>query len=189
MAKPKKLVALMRALNVGGHTVKMEDLRAMFSALGLANVESFIASGNIIFDAPGGAQSLAARASLEKKIAAHLEQALGYPVATFLRSPEELAAAADYAAFDPAAVALAHSLHLAFMHAAPAAAALEKVLALSDAVNLFHVHGRELYWLRQAGQDVSPFSGAHIEKALGAPVTARNITTVRKLAAKYGVTA
>lgn len=170
----------MRALNVGGHTVKMEDLRALFSGLGLANVESFIASGNIIFDAPGGSVP-----KLERKIEAHLEAALGYAVATFLRTPAELAAVAAHPAFDPATVAKAHSLHIMFVGAAPSAEAANKVAALNDAVNQFHLHGRELYWLRQAGQDVSPYSGAHLEKALGMAGTARNITTVRKLVAKY----
>ena len=132
----------------------------------------FIASGNIIFDAPGGSA-----AQLEKKIAAHLEAALGYPVATFLRTPAELAAVVAYEAFAPAAVAAAHSLHVMFVAAPISAAAAQKLAALSDAVNQFHAHGRELYWLRQAGQDVSPFSGAQLEKALGAAGTIVTLTT------------
>ncbi len=170
----------MRALNVGGHTVKMEDLRALFSGLGLANVESFIASGNIIFDAPGGALP-----KLERQIEAHLEAALGYPVATFLRTAAELAAVAAYAPFDAAEVAKAHSVHIVFVGGPAGAAAVAKLAALNDAVNAFHCHGREVYWLRRAGQEVAPYSGAQLEKALGMPATVRNTTTVRKLAAKY----
>ncbi len=45
-----KYVALLRAINVGGHTVKMDHLRRLFEALGFTNVETFIASGNVIFD-------------------------------------------------------------------------------------------------------------------------------------------
>ncbi len=180
MPKPTKLIAFMRALNVGGHTVKMENLRALFSGLGLTGIESFIASGNIIFDAPSGPS-----AKLEKKIEAHLEAALGYPVATFLRTAAELAAAADYQPFDPAEVAQAHGLYLVFLGAPATPATQAKLAALNDAVNQFHGHGRELYWLRRAGQDVAPYSGAQLEKALGAPATTRNLTTVRKLVAKY----
>ena len=55
-----RYVALLRAINVGGHTVKMDALRKHFSRMGFANVETFIASGNVIFDAkasePGGAR-------------------------------------------------------------------------------------------------------------------------------------
>jgi uncharacterized protein (DUF1697 family) len=183
-AKPSKLIAFMRALNVGGHTVKMDALRALFGELGFAGVESFIASGNIIFDAPRGARPNGL-AKLERRIEAHLEAALGYPVATFLRTPQALAEAAAYAPFEPAEVAQAHSVHLVLLSAPASAAAEARLAALNDAVNQFHCHGRELYWLRRAGQDVSPFSGAHLEKALGGPVTVRNLTTIRKLAAKY----
>jgi uncharacterized protein (DUF1697 family) len=37
-------------MNVGGQTVKMDQLRRLFEALGFTNVETFIASGNVIFD-------------------------------------------------------------------------------------------------------------------------------------------
>ena len=58
-----KYIAFLRAINVGGHTVKMEALRGLFEAMGFRNVETFIASGNIIFEA--GSQSTG---TLEKKI-------------------------------------------------------------------------------------------------------------------------
>ena len=45
-----KYVAFLRAINVGGHVVKMEVLRAHFESLGLSSVDTFIASGNVIFD-------------------------------------------------------------------------------------------------------------------------------------------
>jgi uncharacterized protein (DUF1697 family) len=45
-----KYVAFLRAINVGGRTVKMGHLRSLFEAMGFSNVETFIASGNVIFD-------------------------------------------------------------------------------------------------------------------------------------------
>jgi len=45
-----KYIAFLRAINVGGHTVKMDHLRSLFEALGFSNVETFIASGNVIFE-------------------------------------------------------------------------------------------------------------------------------------------
>jgi uncharacterized protein (DUF1697 family) len=72
-----RLIAFLRAINVGGHTVTMARLREEFEALGLKDVETFIASGNVIFTARD-----ADTAALEKKIEAHLRKALGYEVAT-----------------------------------------------------------------------------------------------------------
>ena len=85
----KRHIAFLRAINVGGHTVKMDRLRDLFAGMGFANVETFIASGNVIFDAPAPGT-----AALERKIETGLLTALGYRVDTFIRTPAELAAVA-----------------------------------------------------------------------------------------------
>ncbi|HXW01123.1 MAG TPA: DUF1697 domain-containing protein, partial [Anaerolineae bacterium] len=46
-----KYIAFLRAINVGGHTVKMDYLRRLFEEMGFSKVETFIASGNVIFEA------------------------------------------------------------------------------------------------------------------------------------------
>ena len=45
-----RLIAFLRAINVGGHTVKMDHLRQLFESLGFSGVETFIASGNVVFE-------------------------------------------------------------------------------------------------------------------------------------------
>lgn len=80
-------IAFLRAINVGGRTVKMERLRALFAELGLAGVRSYIQSGNVFFstDEPD-------RAALTRRIEEHLERSLGYPVPVMLRTVDEVAA-------------------------------------------------------------------------------------------------
>jgi uncharacterized protein (DUF1697 family) len=174
-------IAFLRAINVGGHTVKMDALRRLFGALGFANVETFIASGNVIFTAPAGD----ARA-LEKQIAGHLQAALGYEVATFIRTPAELAAIAAYRPFPAAELeAEGSTLFIGFTAAPPLDDAVQRLLALRTPVDDFHVHEREIYWLRRSRLGDSAFSGAVLEKTLGLPATLRNANTVRKMAAKY----
>src|SRR5688500_14117045 len=80
-----KYVAFLRAINVGGHIVKMDRLRALFEELGFTNVETFIASGQVIFDTRATDTS-----KLEARIERHLRSALGYDVDTFIRTPAEL---------------------------------------------------------------------------------------------------
>ncbi len=46
-----RFIAFLRAINVGGRTVKMDGLRRLFAALGFSSVETFIASGNVVFEA------------------------------------------------------------------------------------------------------------------------------------------
>jgi uncharacterized protein (DUF1697 family) len=180
-APVQRYIAFLRAINVGGHTVKMNQLRELFAAIELVNVETFIASGNVIFEAPeANAQAL------ERRIERHLLGALGYAVATFLRTPAELAAVARYQPFAPDELAAeGSSLYVAFLPAPPAEADHQKLLAFRTPVDDFHIYGREVYWLRRARSGESTFSGAPLEKALGLPATMRNITTVKKLAAKY----
>lgn len=174
-----RYIAFLRAINVGGHTVKMDHLRVLFEGLGFAQVETYIASGNVAFRAWVGSPR-----SLEEKIEAHLEQALGYAVATFIRTPGELAAVAQYEPF-PAADIEGGALYAGFLSEAPSAEAREKVLAFGNEVDTFHIYGREVYWLARKGMGQSTVSGARLEKALGLPATFRNISTVRKLAEKY----
>ncbi len=159
----------------------MEVLRETFESLGFTSVETFIASGNVIFDGP-------ARSSLphlEKQIEDRLAAALGYEVTTFLRTPAELAAIAAYEPFTPAATDGAKALYVGFLHASPGAPAREKLLALRSATDDFHVHGREFFWLARPGMGASKISNTLLERLLDARATLRNMTTVRKLAGKY----
>ena len=167
-------VALLRAVNVGGRVVKMEHLRRIFDALGFANVSTLITSGNVLFDSPK------APPTLESMIEQRLQKALGYPVVTFIRSIEELQAAATRQPFKDDRPG---SLYVLFLKLKPTPQATRNLLACANEVDRFHVHGREAYWHAAKGFARSTFSGAKIEKLLG-PATARNITTVRKLALK-----
>ena len=180
-ARTTRLVAFLRAINVGGHNVKMDRLRELFEALGLSNVETFIASGNVIFDAPAESAK-----TLEQKIESHLQESLGYEVATFIRSVSELADIASYRPF--ATSELDHegnSLYIAFLPAPPDGEAHQRLFAFRTDIDDFHVHEREVYWLCRKKSSESAFSSALLEKTIGMPATIRNATTVRKLAAKY----
>lgn len=176
-----KYVAFLRAINVGGHTVKMDYLRGLFAALGFRNVETFIASGNVIFDSTSKSTG-----ALEKKIEGFLQDALGYAVATFIRSTAELANIAQHKPFpDSELSAKGHTLYIGFMASEPSATAKEKLLSLATKVDDFHLNGREVYWLCRTKFSESEISGAQLAKTLGMPATLRNSTTVKKMAAKY----
>jgi uncharacterized protein (DUF1697 family) len=163
-----KYIAFLRAINVGGHVVKMDLLKRLFEEMGFANVETFIASGNVIFDA---------RSASEAKIEAVLANALGYEVRTFLRKPADLARIAA-TTLD----ADGCTLYVGFLAEKGQGA---KVKPLETATDSIIVDGQELYWMCRSTFKESPISGGVLEKALGQKTTLRNITTVRRLAAKY----
>jgi uncharacterized protein (DUF1697 family) len=71
-----RYVALLRGINVGGKTlIKMADLKACIEALGLDDVSTYIASGNVLF---GSRERSAAK--LESKIEHAIEQRFQLPV-------------------------------------------------------------------------------------------------------------
>jgi uncharacterized protein (DUF1697 family) len=172
--------AFLRAINVGGHTVRMDALRGHFTTLGLADVETFIASGNVIFSSRATSS-----AALVRRIEVALHEALGYEVATFLRTDAELAAIAQRRPFPAERIRTAGAFVVGFLADAPGAADRRKILALATDIDELHVHGREVYWLCRTRQSDSDFSGAVFERALGVRATFRGMNTVTRLAAAY----
>jgi uncharacterized protein (DUF1697 family) len=174
-----KYIAFLRAINVGGHIVKMDHLSSLFEAIGFSNVETFIASGNVIFDS----KSKDVKA-LEKKIEQELENALGYKVSTFLRTPDELIEIIGVKPFK-GAEKNARAVYLGFIPDIPTAESKKKLMTFRCDSDDFHVNSREVYWLCRDKISESNFSYSKLEKAFGMPATFRNMTTVRKLAEKY----
>lgn len=175
-----RYVAFLRAINVGGHVVKMDQLRQLFESLGFSGVETFIASGNVVFDTA----SKNAKA-LEKRIETRLHEALGYEVVTFLRTEAELAEMASYQPFGQPDLEAAVALNVVFLGDRLNQASTQKLMALKSDMDDFNVNGREIYWLSRTRQSDSPISNAVLTKVLGIQSTIRGVNTVKRMAAKY----
>ena len=176
-----RYVAFLRAINVGGHnTVRMDFLRRLFEALGFSNVETFIASGNIVFETTSKSAQV-----LVLEIEKRLREALGYEVATFIRTDAELAAIANYKPFSQSDLDGAVALNIAFVADGLDYKSSQKLMALRTDIDDFHIHGREVYWLCRKRQSKSKISNAVLEKALGQKSTLRGANTIKKMAAKY----
>src|SRR5262245_10486903 len=159
----------------------MDQLRGLFESLGLENVETFIASGNVIFDAGTTKTEV-----LERKIEKHLQKSLGYEVTTFVRTVKELAEIARYEPFAAEELtADGNTLFVCFVAKKLSAAATEKLLSHVSRVDNFHHYGREVYWLYRRKHGESKFYGPLLEKTLTVKTTVRNINTVNRLVAKY----
>jgi uncharacterized protein (DUF1697 family) len=176
-------VAFLRAINVGGHVVKMDHLRQLFEGMGLLNVKTFIASGNVLFDS-----AMKSPQALEEKIARALEKALGYKVGVFIRSAAEVGEIAKHNAYKD--IELEEGSLFIGLLTEPLSASEQKIVAaMQTSVDALRVKGREIYW--RAGKHFrdAEFSPAKLEKALKKPATFRNVTTIRKIAALVGTKA
>ena len=156
-----RYIAFLRAINVGGHHVNMKELCGLFEDCGLSGVESFIASGNVIFTS--SSRNIEA---VEKRIETHLGKSLGYEVKTFVRTEAEVAAIAAYAPFTVSRMKSAVACNVAFLDKPLDAAALKLLMTMHSDIDDFHVHGREVYWLCRKKQSESKFSNAVFEKTL-----------------------
>lgn len=173
-------IAFLRGINVGGHNVKMDVLCEQFEALDLSNVETFIASGNVIFESRSSDAS-----RLEAKIEKQLASTLGHEVATFIRTRAEVAQIARYPAFSAEKAASAGALCVAFIKQPLNAAQAVALQQFATEIDEFHSAGSELFWLCKVRQSESKFSNAQFERKMGLDATIRSLTTVQKLAAKY----
>src|SRR5690348_12710962 len=114
-----------------------------------------------------------------------LERVLGYPVATFVRSPNDLASVVEHEPFEAGTFDFTkHALYIGFLAGCPKPDVVRKIIALKTPMDEFRVHGRELYWGARGRFSDSPVSGATLERTLGMAMTMRSVTTVRKLVAK-----
>jgi len=169
-------VALIRAVNVGGHsTVKMSDVRKRFEALGLNDVASYIQSGNVIFSSGEEDSRL-----LGRKIETGMSALTGRKISVFVLSPEELKKAAAGNPFDPERRDKEQRCHLMFLSAAPPQTRRKMLMAMQGREYRFHMRSKVLYFAYSRKYD-GIRRMIDFEKVLGVSGTARSWNVVDKL--------
>lgn len=175
--------AFLRGINLGNHRVKMGVLRAHFAALKFTDVETFIASGDVIFSARATEPD-----KLATTITAPLKRSLGYPLDTLLRTRSEVSAIAACHPFgstvseDPSC-----TLHVGFFARELTFAQARSLLACCSPHDEFRVRRREFYsFCRSLKSSESKILASAELRALRVPSSSmRNFTTIRKLAVLY----
>jgi uncharacterized protein (DUF1697 family) len=171
--------AFLRGMNVGGHRLTNDELRAHFAAMGFTDVASFRASGNVVF--AGAAQP---QAAVRERIERGLQAALGYAVPTFVRTAAEVTAIAAAQPFDVERLRTAGKLQVGLLAAPASSRARAQALALAGEQDGLVFDGRELYWLPSGGVLDSALDMTSLARTLGA-MTIRTMGTIEQLAAKH----
>ncbi len=171
-----RLVAFLGGINVGGHRVTMDRLRAEFSNIGFTDVETFIASGNVLFNGVG------AVAGIESRIEQHLGEQLGWAVPTFVRSAPDVTAIVEFADSKPFGELADDHTHMVVLTRARIDTQHAAAIASSSTTdNRFHVQGSEVHWAIAGKLSASVMTLPKLVKLVGRNTT-RNITSVRRLA-------
>lgn len=173
-------IALLRAVNVGGTgKLAMADFRSILAGLGYTNVETYIQSGNAVFDARPSAPTVL------KSITTALSNHMGAPIDVVLRTHADLTRVIAGNPFAAEASADGSRVHIGFLAGkarANAAAELERLVASYPIrCDSFHLTADALYLHLPDGAADTKFTPRAIERALGVPSTGRNWNTVLKL--------
>jgi uncharacterized protein (DUF1697 family) len=159
-------VALLRAVNVGGTgKLPMTELKAMCVAAGFSSVQTYIASGNVVFNADLPASKI--QAALEQRLEAYA----GKPVGVVIRTAAEMAAVLTANPFPKAAPNRTVAI---FLDKAPAGNVLGEVKGLQD--EEMRLGKRKIYVHYGEGMGKSKLSIPAAKSG-----TARNMNTVAKL--------
>jgi uncharacterized protein (DUF1697 family) len=173
-----RAVALLRAINVGGRFVKMEKLRALAEGAGLAGVSTYIQSGNLLFDC-----SAREAPRMEARLEALWEKALGWDIATLVRTQKEIGALfAEGAGLEHGLKGKEARHYVSFLRAEPSRAAIDELHASSYGKERLLVRGRELHFWCTIPSHEAKFSNARLERVLKFPATTRDWKTVAALA-------
>jgi uncharacterized protein (DUF1697 family) len=158
-------VALLRGVNVGGKAkVAMPALKSLFEEVGCKNVQTYIQSGNVVFEAPAALNAKKLGTAIEK----HFKLKVSVTLRTHAQLPTIIGA---YPYPDTDAV------HVAFLMGKPKLSGIDTESLLPE--EFTHV-GNELFFHLPNGMGVAKLP-AYVGRRIGVDMTVRNWRTVNKL--------
>ena len=167
-----RMVALLRAVNVGGRKLPMAELRAHCGELGWQGVATYIQSGNVVFDADGPP------GEAESDLEARIRQAHGFEAPTIVRTAAQWREYAAACPFPEAARETPNYLLMLVSKQPPATGAVEAIQAKAAAGEQVREAGDALWIHFPNGSGTSKITPPLIDKAIGSPATSRNYRTV-----------
>ncbi len=170
-------ISLLRGINVGGSKIlSMDTLCDIYSGLGFSYVRTYLQSGNVVFRSPTRDE-----AQLANQVEGRIELVCGFRVDVFIRQPENFQAIIAHHPFAHLAGAEPGMLHVSFLYRLPEEAAWTDLAIPHDIPDKFARGEREIYLYYPNGFARAKLTTAHLEKALGVPLTNRNWNTVNAL--------
>ena len=175
--KLQSYIAMLRGINVSGQKkIKMADLRAHLSELNFDSIQTYIQSGNIIFQSQDINTS-----RLEEQIKSKIQEKYGFEVPTLVKTPKEISAAivnnpfVDEIENDP------KRIYVTFLATEPMTEHVDKLLSYDYAPEQIVLKGKDLYGYSPKGFGNAKFSNNFIENKLKVAATTRNWRTVNTL--------
>ncbi|MFE4896820.1 DUF1697 domain-containing protein [Peribacillus butanolivorans] len=167
-------IAFLRGINVGGHNkIKMQELRNLLTNMGLDKVNTYIQSGNIVFQSDENAEQL------QHQIEQEIRNYFGFSVTVILRTVTELEQIINNCPYPVNLLLEGESVHLSLLAKEPSKEGINHLLDLKSEMEECYIKGKEVYLYLRQGVRNSKLS-SQLQK-LGVPATARNWKTIKKL--------
>ena len=170
-------ISILRGINVSGHKmIKMEALRKLFGDLNFKNTQTYIQSGNVIFQDKNTKCEI-----LEKKIAKGIKDEFGFDVPVLVKEVEEVKSVLKNNPFVNKRKEDITRLHVTFLSHEPDKAIIEKIGEGQYASDEFIVFGKAIYLFCPNGYGNTKLSNNFFENKLKVIATTRNWKTVNEL--------
>lgn len=173
-----RFIAILRGINVGsGRKVSMADLKKLCGSLGLKNVQTYIQSGNLVFELLNSEPILELEARLQKAFS----ETFGFEIPVLIRTSEEWAESIARNPFFMEENVDIERLHLTCLKELPSPELLEKIKAFQYLPDRYEIVGREVFVYCAAGYGKTRLTNSFFETKLKCLATTRNWKTVKQL--------
>ena len=174
-----KHIALLRGINVGGNRkILMADLRSLFEELGYTNVETYIQSGNVVYDIYKSENSPESARRIQDVV---LEK-FGYEVPVIVVTATDLQIAVDLNPYFQANPDDISKYHLTLFSDFPEKEKVDAIAEIDFTPDEFVITGKQVFIRCERKYHESKLTNNFFEKKLGVQATTRNWKTVMKLA-------
>jgi uncharacterized protein (DUF1697 family) len=173
-----KYISILRGINVGGNRkILMKDLKSLYEGLDFSKVETYIQSGNVVFES----DLKLSNADLEVKIQYAIIETFGFDVPVIVRTAVEWAISIVNNPFWKEEDADIDRLHLTCLKEIPSPELLEKIKPFQYLPDRYEIIGKNVFVFCAAGYGTSKLVNSFFESKLKTSATTRNWKTVTKL--------
>jgi uncharacterized protein (DUF1697 family) len=174
--KMREYISLLRGINVGGKTLKMDGLMEVYESLGLRDVRSYIQSGNVLFNTQNDDAG-----SVKKALQNRIRSRFGLEVTVVMRNRRELQSIIERNPFIGSGGREINRMHVTFLEESGKRQLPESLRSDMDTNDEFRMIGTEIYLYCPGGYGITVFSNSFFEKMLGVRATTRSWNTATEL--------
>lgn len=170
-------IAILRGINVSGSKlIKMDALRKAFEAWGFKSVQTYIQSGNIVFQS-----NKATTQELEKRIYQNIKKEFGFDVPVVVKTHQELKNIVSKNPFAKDKLKDPAFFHVTFLSAVPEKENIRKITETSFSPEEFILTGNAIYLYSPKGYGSAKLTNNFLEGKLKVNATTRNWKTTLEL--------